>query len=141
MLRVNGTFMADAINVKQTNGLISVAGVAGYFPAAAVNRIEVNGYGGNDVIRLNSETSGGQPILKPCVVNGGPATTRSSAATAMTALGDAGNDIISAGRADDLLGGAGVDHVRRGRKRSSHRRYGRQFVPGRPVRMSSRSSG
>ena len=54
VLRVNGTFMADAINVRQANGVITVGGVAGYFPAGAVARIEVNSYGGNDVIRLTA---------------------------------------------------------------------------------------
>src|SRR5262245_12617825 len=71
VLRINGTFLPDVINVKQANGVITVNGVPGYFPAAAVNRIEVNGFGGDDLIRLNSEAMGGQPILKPSAVHGG----------------------------------------------------------------------
>jgi hypothetical protein len=112
VLRVNGTFMADAINVRQANGVITVGGVAGYFPAAAVNRIEVNGFGGNDVIRLNSETMpGGQPIMKPCAVHGGVGNDAVFGGYGNDTLsGDAGNDLILGGPGVDLLvGGAGAD--------------------------------
>lgn len=114
VLRINGTHAADAISVKQANGVISVNGVAGYFPAVAVSRIEVNGLGGNDLIRLNSEaTPGGQPILKPCTVNGGTGddTIFGSYGNDMLS-GDAGNDIIYGGPGVDILtGGAGTDRL------------------------------
>jgi hypothetical protein len=54
VLKVTGSEFADSIQLRQANGAITVAGVDGYFPAAAVTRIEVSGKGGNDSIRLNS---------------------------------------------------------------------------------------
>jgi hypothetical protein len=113
ILRVNGTFLSDVINVRQYNGVISVNGVAGYFPASAVSRIEVNGYGGNDQIRLNSEAQGGQPILKPCTVRGGAGNDVIFGSYGHDALyGDAGNDFIVGGPGNDLLvGGAGADNL------------------------------
>jgi hypothetical protein len=104
VLRVNGTYLPDAISVRQANGVISVSGVNGYFPAAAVSRIEVNGKGGDDVIRLNSETTGGQPIMKPCLVDGGTGND--------TIFGAYGNDRLLGGDGNDLVfGGPGVDHI------------------------------
>ena len=93
------------------------------------------------MIRLNSEASGGQPILKPCVVNGGTgddtifggygndrperrrrATTRSSAGRAWIIItggagadrmyGGAGNDRLIADTADQfVVGQAGTDVI------------------------------
>ena len=112
VLRVNGTYMNDNIALRQANGMISVYGV-GSFSAAAVNRIEVNGYGGNDLIRLNSEAMGGQPIVKPCVVKGGIGNDTIFGSYGNDSLyGDAGNDTIFAGPGNDLLiGGAGTDRL------------------------------
>jgi hypothetical protein len=112
VLRIDGTFLPDAISVKQANGVITVGGVAGYFPATAVVRIEVNGYGGNDAIRLNSEAMpNGQPILKPCLVRGGAGDDLIFGGYGNDALyGDAGNDVIVGGPGTDtVVGGAGVD--------------------------------
>lgn len=114
VLTVNGTYMADTINVRQANGVIAVNGVAGWFPAVAVNRIEVKGFGGNDVIRLNSETMpGGQPIVKPCTVFGGLGNDAIFGSYGNDLLyGDAGNDFIVGGPGNDLLvGGAGQDSM------------------------------
>lgn len=95
VLRITGTEQADAILVRQTNGQISVSGVPGSISAAAVQRIEVYGLGGNDVIRLDSETiGGGQPILKPALVTGG-----------------FGNDMIIGGRGNDILQGNSGDDI------------------------------
>lgn len=113
VLRVNGTFHDDQISVKQSNGVIRVGGVPGAFAAAAVARIEVNGLNGNDLIRLDSEAMGGQPIFKPCVVHGGFGND--------VILGSAGNDILYGDAGDDtlfgrwgndvLIGGAGRDRA------------------------------
>jgi hypothetical protein len=114
VLRVNGTFLADTIAVRQSNGLITVGGVAGAFAAAAVSRIEVNGSGGNDTIRLNSEAMpGGQPIVKPCTVRGGTGNDLIIGGYGNDSLyGEAGNDIIRGGNGNDLLvGGAGMDSL------------------------------
>ena len=114
VLRVNGTFLPDVIHVKQTNGVITVNGVPGYFPVVAISRIEVNGHGGNDVIRLNSEAMpGGQPILKPSIVHGGTGNDTIFGGYGNDQLyGDAGNDFIVGGPGKDLLvGGAGRDSM------------------------------
>jgi RTX calcium-binding nonapeptide repeat (4 copies) len=104
VLRVNGTYLEDAISLRQTSGVISVSGVSGYFPVAAISRIEVNGRGGDDVIRLNSEAIGGLPIMKPCIVNGGAGHD--------TIFGGYGNDQLLGGDGNDLVfGGPGVDHL------------------------------
>ncbi len=94
VLQITGTEEADTILVRQTSGQIAVSGVAGSFAAGLIQRIEVTGLGGNDTIRLDSEIiGGGQPIYKPCIVNGG-----------------AGNDVIVGGWGNDiLLGNAGDD--------------------------------
>jgi len=120
ILRINGTNAADSISVKQANGVISVTGgigitgMVGSFPAAAVNRIEVNGGSGNDVIHLDSEAMpGGQPIMKPCIVKGGAGndTIFGSYGNDMIS-GDAGNDLIFGGPGLDILnGGAGMDRI------------------------------
>ena len=109
-----------------------------HFPAAAVTRIEVNGYGGNDVIRLNSEATGGQPILKPCMVNSGTGDD--------TIFGGYGNDRLSGDAGNDfILGGPGRRcHPRRCRRgpnvwwigqRPPHRRHGR------PIRLRTGRHG
>src|SRR4051812_4194646 len=72
VLQITGTEQADTILVRQTAGQITVSGVSGAFAAGLIHRIEVNGLGGNDTIRLDSEViGGGQPILKPCLAQGG----------------------------------------------------------------------
>jgi hypothetical protein len=104
VLRINGTFLSDAINIRQANGAITVSGVAGHFPAGAVTRVEVNSHGGNDVIRLNSEASGGQPIMKPSLVNGGHGND--------VIFGGYGTDVIVGGAGDDMIfGGPGIDRL------------------------------
>src|SRR5438445_13171899 len=73
VLEITGTEQADTILVRQTGGQITVSGVPGLFAASQIQRIEVFGLGGNDMIRLDSEVIGGsQPIYKPCFVTGGP---------------------------------------------------------------------
>ena len=112
VLQVNGTYLNDAITVRQSNGSITVDGVAGKFSAATIGAIVVNGKGGNDVIRLNSETQpGGQPIVKPCIVHGGDGNDAIFGSYGNDSLfGDAGNDFILGNRGSDLVvGGAGMD--------------------------------
>lgn len=114
ILRVYGTYLPDQINIKQSTGVITVSGVQGYFPAAAVSRIEVKSFGGNDVIRLNSETMpGGQPILKPSIVEAGAGDdVVFGGYGADTLFGEAGNDLIIGGPGNDLIvGGAGKDSL------------------------------
>lgn len=113
VLRVNGTFRPDIISLRQASGVITVSGVAGYFPTAAVSRIEVNGFGGSDVIRLNSEASGGQPIVKPCRVSGGTGDDTIFGGYGNDAIAcDDGNDLVFGGPGVDLItGGAGADRI------------------------------
>jgi Ca2+-binding RTX toxin-like protein len=111
VLQVTGSALADTILVKQANGVITVNGVPGYFPAAAVARIQVDGLRGDDVIRLNSEAMGGQPIFKPCRVNGGSGNDVIFGGYGNDVLnGDSGNDLMFGGPgADQMTGGTGRD--------------------------------
>lgn len=114
VLKVIGTSHADNILVSQANGQISVSGVNGSFAAGQIKRIEVFGLGGNDIIRLNSEaTPGGQPILKPSIVQGGNGNDVIVGGRGNdTLLGDAGDDILFGNAGNDLLiGGAGKDRI------------------------------
>ena len=93
VLQITGTEQADKILVRQAGGQITVSGVPGLFAVSQIQRIEVSGLGGNDIIRLDSELLGGQPIYKPSILSGGT-----------------GNDVIIGGWGNDiLLGNAGDD--------------------------------
>lgn len=111
VLKVVGTNLDDNITLKQSNGKITVAGVSGFFPVAAVTRIEVQGLGGKDWIRLDSETLGGQPITKPSVIRGGAGDDLIMGGYGADQLfGEAGDDILHGSPGKDLLdGGAGRD--------------------------------
>ncbi|MBI1914350.1 MAG: hypothetical protein HYS12_06375 [Planctomycetes bacterium] len=101
LLRIEGTRHSDRIIVREVNNQIGVDGVfirAGgrvraSVSASSVSRIEVNGLGGNDVIDLDSQAHGGQPLRQSAILSGG-----------------AGNDTIHGGRENDrILGGPGND--------------------------------
>src|SRR5205085_10329253 len=79
LLRIGGTSHGDQILVREVNHQISIDGVfirAGRrlhesVSAASVNRIQVNGLGGNDTIDLDSHAHGGQPLRESAMISGG----------------------------------------------------------------------
>jgi hypothetical protein len=139
LLVIQGTTGNDTITVRQTSGAISVdntlikSGLNLYptVPAANVQKIEVHGGGGNDVIHLNSSAYAGQePLTVPVEVWGegtgnnqiwgsdGPCTLHAgngsdslyAGAYGDVLYGGAGNDLLVGGKGNDsLYGGPGND--------------------------------
>jgi Ca2+-binding RTX toxin-like protein len=98
---INGTSGDDVINITESNGVITVSGLAtdititGFDPN--LDHLVINGLGGDDVINASGLPAG---IL--LTENGGDGND--------ILLGGAGNDILSGGAGDDtLLGGGGQD--------------------------------
>ncbi len=63
VLSINGSNVQDFINVQQSNGNISVVGVAGSWAASGVNSIVINAGDGNDYVNVWSESTGGNQAL------------------------------------------------------------------------------
>lgn len=106
VLKIVGTNMNDNLFVKQVNGQISVQGIAGSFSAAAVSKIEVYGLGGDDWIKLDSQSLGGMPITKPALIKGGGGDDLIfGTATADQTLGEAGDDTIYGLNGNDYING------------------------------------
>ncbi len=63
VLKVFGTNVQDFINIQQSGGNISLLGLPGYWAATSVNSITVDAGGGNDVINVWSESTGGGQAL------------------------------------------------------------------------------
>jgi Ca2+-binding RTX toxin-like protein len=90
---VNGTAGGDRITAAASNGVVTVTGLAARVQitgtAAAGDRLEVNGLGGDDVI----DATGLDPVRMRFLADGG-----------------AGNDVLLGGDGDDILfGGDGAD--------------------------------
>src|SRR5437870_5649608 len=93
VLYIEGTESADKIIVREQGGVITVDNTPVYSNgkaysgvyASAVNRVEVNALGGNDVISLSER---GQEVTRSAVVDAG-----------------AGNDIVLGGANRDFLYG------------------------------------
>lgn len=111
-LSILGTEAADTITVRQTTRGISVDGVTGYFATAQVKKIVVDARGGDDTIRLDSESVSGQTAITAAsyVYAGiGNDIVRGGAGRDVIFGGD-GNDTLYGGIGDDYLdGGAGND--------------------------------
>jgi hypothetical protein len=112
VLGVWGDSGHNTLNVRQVNNTLAVDGVSIYnfqtnrwvsrVSVASVARIEVVGYGGNDVINLNSgAVAGQQAITRPAVIWGGDGHDRITAGM--------GHDIVYAGAGDDRVWGNGGD--------------------------------
>src|SRR3990170_6097462 len=54
VLTIAGTELADAIAVREISGYIHVDGVSGSYDAGSLNKIVVDGRGGDDVVNLDS---------------------------------------------------------------------------------------
>ena len=100
-LIVVGTSGPDTIQVTEANGRVTAAvnKKSWSFSSSQVNAIQVDGYGGNDVILLNTLGSN-----LPALVNEGSGNDLLWAG--------AGNATLIAGRGNDfLIGGGGVDRL------------------------------
>jgi Ca2+-binding RTX toxin-like protein len=97
---INATNGDDAINITESNGVVTVSGLATDVTIAGFDtndRIVINGLGGDDIINASGLPAG---IL--LTENGGDG--------ADVLLGGAGNDTLSGGAGDDILiGGGGQD--------------------------------
>lgn len=121
-LYIRGSEEADVIVVRQIDGVISIDGVAETFRAGDIQALQIDGWGGDDIILLNSESVPGQEPLQMSVdVYGwdghdvivgpsGPEVSWRTAGIRVWLEGGAGDDlIISNGQQDLLRGGAGND--------------------------------
>jgi Ca2+-binding RTX toxin-like protein len=97
---INGTDSADTINISESNGVVTISGLATDITIRGFDtndRIVINGLGGDDVINASGLPAG---IL--VTENGGDG--------ADILIGGAGNDTLLGGAGDDvLIGGGGQD--------------------------------
>lgn len=123
VLTINGSSQNDFIVVRQVNNVISVDG-ARISGSGAINKIVVNGFGGNDIIRLDGNGSG-QAVTVPTLVFGGDGNDKIVGGKGNDQLqGNNGNDTIYGLAGNDLLvgqsgndqifGGAGNDELQGG---------------------------
>jgi Ca2+-binding RTX toxin-like protein len=105
-LTVLGDSAANAIDVGYANGQISVSGV-GFFAAANVRGITVDGGDGDDVINVSSALPTG------CLLFGGYGNDRIMGGGGADQLfGGLGNDVLDGGLNNDVIyGGAGNDTI------------------------------
>ena len=108
---INGTGASDVIHITESNGVVTVTGLAETVTIShfdSNDRIVINGLGGDDVI----EATGLQPGIS------------------LTANGGDGDDILIGGAGNDTLtGGAGDDVLIGGRRVRCARRRNRQQRP------------
>ncbi len=98
---INGTNADDVINITESNGVVTVSGLATDVTIAGFDssdRIVINGLGGDDIINASTLPAG---IL--ITENGGDG--------ADVLLGGAGNDTLSGGAGDDILNGGGGQDI------------------------------
>ncbi|HEY1380848.1 MAG TPA: hypothetical protein VGF55_28865, partial [Gemmataceae bacterium] len=115
-LSVTGSAGNDTIVVRRVNDVISVDGTAVKVAAGLLRQIVVDGGAGDDLIRLDSEALGGQPLGVPVVALGGTGNDTIVGTPGPDRLfGQVGNDTIRGGAGDDFLsGGDGSDWLEGG---------------------------
>jgi Ca2+-binding RTX toxin-like protein len=100
---VNGTAGADAITAASANGTVTVTGLAARVQitgtAAAGDRLEINGLGGDDVI----DSAGLEPARMQFRADGGSGND--------VLLGGDGDDVLAGGDGADVLFAGGGDNV------------------------------
>ena len=70
VLKMEGTDGSDQIILTQNNSVLQLNGQDLTY-ASNVTGIQIDGLGGNDVIRLDSESFGGQAIRQSATIHGG----------------------------------------------------------------------
>lgn len=106
VLKLTGTDAGETIQLRQGNGVISIAGTNGGVRASAVKSVYVDARGGNDTVDLRT-------VLVPCTVYGGSGNDYILGGENSDSLyGGDGNDIIfGMGGNDHLFGNAGNDRL------------------------------
>lgn len=106
VLTIIGNDASETIQLRQGNGVISIAGTNGGVRASAVRSVYVEARGGNDTVDLRT-------VLVPCVVHGGGGNDYIlGGENADTLTGGDHNDIIfGMGGNDRLFGNAGHDRL------------------------------
>lgn len=130
VLRVEGTPNNDTIILRQIGNVISIDGVR-INGSGTINRIEIQGLGGNDILRLDGNTVTNQSVRVAATVWGGDGADLIVGGTAADQLiggngndtifgmqgndsmwGEAGNDLLYGGSDNDTLqGGTGNDEL------------------------------
>jgi Ca2+-binding RTX toxin-like protein len=97
---INATNGDDVINITESNGVVTVSGLA--------TDVTIAGFGSNDRIVING--LGGDDIINASGLPAGILLTENGGDGADVLLGGAGNDTLSGGAGDDILiGGGGQD--------------------------------
>ena len=130
VLRVEGTQQNDTIIMRQIGNTVSIDGVR-INGSGTINRIEIRGLGGNDVLRADGNGVFNQSVRIPTTIWGGTGKDFIVGGTAADQLvggsgndtlygmqgndkmwGEAGNDLMYGGTGnDELQGGAGNDEL------------------------------
>ncbi len=112
VLTVEGTPGADHIAFWESQNQISVLGEpinltgrqVASVASSSVSKIVVNTLGGDDVVQLNQDKYGSQPITQPVVINGGDGNDYLAAGWGPTTINaGGGNDTILAGPGTDTI--------------------------------------
>lgn len=115
VLTITGNDTSETIQLRQGNGVISIAGTNGGVRASAVRSVYVDARGGNDTVDLRT-------VLVPCTVSGGTGSDYIMGGENGDYLvggdqndiifGMGGNDqLFGNGGNDRLLGGAGTNYL------------------------------
>jgi len=121
LLRVEGTPQNDTIIMRQVGSVISIDGVK-INGSGTINKIEIRGLSGNDVLRADGNGAFNQSVRVPTTIWGGGNNDVIVGGTAADQLhGGSGNDTLKGGGGSDylyggsdndqLFGGAGVDYL------------------------------
>lgn len=114
VLRITGTEAANSMTLVSNGSRIYIQGQTQQFTLSQVRQITIEGLGGNDTIRLDSQSVAGMQALNiSATINGGAGDD--------TIVGGQGNDIVFGGLGNDTIygmlgndyldGGLGNDYI------------------------------
>lgn len=130
LLDIRGTAGNDTIIVRQIGNKVSIDGVKIY-GSGVINKIQIQGFGGHDVLRMDGNNVPGQAVKVPGLIFGGDGNDFIVGGARNDELqgnngndtlyglegrdrlfGQIGNDLMYGGAGnDDLVGGAGHDEL------------------------------